>query len=398
MKPLSELIPGGCSTYSKRPARYAANAPGVAYRARGALIDTDKGRLIDYTSALGAIILGYAHGEVSWAARDAVNRGVSFSLPTQLEHDLATRMLDIVPGMEMVRFGKNGNDVTNAAVRIARAHTGRKTVVMFSNGYHGHADWAMTRPPKNGGITGDGETRFVTPFDADELRMALEIGDVACVIMEAVVSGDPVLPDRAYFEQVREICDERRVIFILDEMVTGFRMGFPGALTEYGIRPDMVCYGKAIANGFPLSVLLGSRELMMRIEQDVFYSTTFAGENVSIAAALATLGVLEREDVSSKLAKLGRDLRMQYDALAVTYGFELETDLHGYPQRLMMRWDDPSRKQRFLEALIDNGVLCQGYFNLTLAHADKLIFGQTVQAFEKAFEAVMQFSAAPAAV
>ena len=373
---------GGCNTYSKR--RMPANAPALAWSADGCHVNcSDSRRYVDYVAALGAVILGHGHKEVNDAVHAQIECGVSFSLPTHLEYQLADRMAELT-GFECVRFGKNGNDVTNAAVRVARAHTGRDGVLRFDGSYHGHADPFMTEPPKNGGVPLStlGLTVFVPRFDAAALARKLSSKTIACVITEAAHAGDPRLPPPGWFDEVRTICDHYGVLLILDEMVTGFRAGHPGALTTWQIRPDMACYGKAIANGFPLSVLCGSEALLSHIETDVFFSTTFAGENVSIAAALATLDVLEAEDVALALTVRGRRLIRAYEWSALRHGLGDETYLYGYPSRPMLYFTDPQKKKTFLEAMVGRGYLTQGYFNLMLAH-DDVIINDTIMAFDE---------------
>jgi len=354
------------STYSKYPDRYPANAPRHADRASGAYVEANGRQYIDTTSALGAVILGHQNPDVDRAVVKQIQRGVSFSLPTRLEAELAERLCALVPNGERVRFAKNGYDVTTAAVRIARAVTGRPAVLMYEDGYHGMSD-VFVREPKTGGVPR--ETRDLTVtcvrHDLPSIRQALNTHRPACLIVEAVLTSDPVEPPAGYFDALRQLCSAYGALLVLDEMVTGFRSGHPGAVATYGVQPDLVCYGKALANGWPLSALVGPREYMDRIDADVFMSTTFAGEAVSLAAALATLSVLETQGVAKRLAVAGRRLMNAYNAQAVECG--LDTYFYGYPARPFMRWSDPRQRALFLETLIDNGVLCQGYFNLTLA-------------------------------
>lgn len=372
-------------TYSKCPNRYPSNAPRFADRAHGAYVESDGRIYLDTVSALGAIILGHQDPDVDLAVARQLNRGVSFSLPTRLEGELAERLCAIVPGCERVRLQKNGYDATTAAVRIARAVTGRPRVLMYNGAYHGQSD-VFVRAPKIGGVPRATSDLTVTceRHNLASVGEALHRHKPACLIVEAVSTADPRLPPPGYFRELRSLCSQHGALLILDEMVTGFRSGHPGAVTEYSIEADLVCYGKALANGYPLSALCGPREYMDRIDDDVFCSTTFGGEALSLAAAIATLDVLAEEKVAARLRSAGSRLIATYNEMAVSAG--IDTYLYGYPARPFMHWTDPAEKAAFLEELVRQNVLCQGYVNLTLAMltaTDRLR-----AAFSAAFEAV----------
>ena len=352
----------GAGTYSKAADRWPKNAPQFAERAQGPYIFASDGkRYIDCTSSLGAILLGYGHPEVEAAVAAQAAIGNSFSLPTRLEHDLAERLCALIPCAEMVRFGKNGCDVTGAAVRIARAATGRQHIVY--NGYHGHHDWSMTLPDKNGGVP-----ECMGPFshkmrDLEHLANLLDEFPVAGVIMEPVISATPVIPDPAYWRAVRSLCDHYGTLLILDEMVTFGRLGYPGAVTEWAIDADLWCGAKALGNGYPLTLVAGRRELMQRIEADVFYSTTFAGETTALAAGMKVLDILDRDGLP---VQVGQVFRWGFDDAARHYGLDVRCGSYD------MRPTFYNAPPELLEALVEEGVLCQGYLNVTWAHADVL--------------------------
>ena len=383
---MSHIVPGFAQTYSKAPDKWAPNAPRHAAYGEGPHLYATMGpgdkcprKFIDCTSALGAIILGYRHNEVEARVRKQMGCGSSFSLPTLVEQELAERLVDLIPFADMVRFGKNGADVTGAAVRIARAVTGREFILY--NAYHGHHDWSMGYPPKNGGIPRCMRDRSEKIADChlSALEEALSYSGVAAVVLEPVVTATCQIPDRGYFQEARKLCDEYGALLILDEMVTAFRIGFPGAVTEWDIDADLWCGAKGLGNGYPITALCGRREYMERIEQDVFYSTTFAGEAVSMAAALATLDVLEATGTAA-LESVGNQFRTGVTLALEQHG--VPGEVVGFPSRPVLRDTPPE----LMSALVDQGVLCQGYLNVTLAHTE--VIGDLLRAFDDAIELV----------
>lgn len=364
------ICPSGANTYSKAPDRWPQNAPRKAIEGYGPWVRCDDGqRYVDCTSALGAILLGHRNRVVNEAVEHQLRRGVSFSLPTEIEHELAWRLVQLVPGAEMCRFGKNGTDVVNAAVRLSRAHTERE--IVLRTGYHGHADWAV-EPPMDGGVVGgNSATVRVPPNDLDALEKAIS-RQVAAFVMEPIATHDPVVPTAEYMRGVRALCDRYDVVWIMDEMVTGFRTGWPGAVANYDVSPNLWCGAKALGNGFPITALLGGHDIMRRLERDVFYSTTFAGETVSIAAALACLDEMQRVDVAAEVDRIGRKIQEVYRLAALRAGLESETEVIGYPARPVFRWYHRSAEVAFLETMVSAHVLCQGYINIMLAHAEVL--------------------------
>ena len=380
-------IPGFAQTYSKAPDKWAPNAPRYAAFGKGPYLyasmrpgDQTAEKYIDCTSALGAIILGYRYPEVEARVREQMGCGSSFSLPTLPEQQLAERLVKLIPCAEMVRFGKNGADVTGAAVRIARAVTGKDFILY--NAYHGHHDWSMGYPPKNGGVPRCMRERSQKILDCDlsALEEALGDGNVAAVVLEPVVTVTCQIPERGYFQEARRLCDEHGALLILDEMVTAFRVGFPGAVTKWDIDADLWCGAKGLGNGYPITALCGKREYMERIEQDVFYSTTFAGEAVSMAAALATLDVLEATEAHEQIERAGNQFRTGVTLALEHHG--VPGEVVGFPARPVLRGTPPE----LMAALVDKGVLCQGYLNVTLAHGE--VITDLLEAFNGAIEAV----------
>ena len=363
---MSHLIPSGAQTYSKAPSAYPANAPRRIVAADGAWVTCEDGRqYIDCVSALGAVMLGHNDPAVNHAAFRQMHRVVSASLPTYPESELAERLVKLIPGAEMVRYGKNGNDVVNAAVRIARAHTGRD--IVLRNGYHGHADWCIEYPRAGGVLRANIEARW--HLGEVEFGAAL-LERTAAIVLDPRPAHDPVELPAAMWRDLRQMCDEHGTALILDEMVTGFRGGHPGY--PVGVVPDLWCGAKALGNGWPITVLAGRADLMCRLERDVFYSTTFAGEAVSIAAANACLEEMERTHATATVQALGKLIREAYEQQAASYG--VDTWVESYDARPVLRFRDPEDQRIFGEACIAAGLLLHAapYVNVMVAHEECL--------------------------
>lgn len=392
-------LPVGAQTYSKAPAAYADGADRRAMRAEGPWVTMADGqRYVDYVAGLGAVSLGYGHPRVDRAVREQMGTGVvSTSVATNLEHELAELLVALWEphtGAEAARFAKNGADVTSAAVRLCRAATGRAAVAMMATGYHGAQDWSMARPPRNAGVPMPvrGLTHYVQPGDLASLERVLLAARPACLVMEAVISTAPVAMPAGYYAGVRELCARHGTLVVLDEIVSGFRAGWPGAVATIcpDLWPDLVCMGKGVANGWPLAALLGPWPLMRPVEHDVFMSSTFGGEAVSLAAALATVRHMREVGLPALLAAYGRRLRASWEAEAERGGCgPHDASLIGYDARPVMRWADTQLRDVWLRAALGAGLLVQPGFNLMQAHLDDPgVEVATTAVFRHAFRAV----------
>lgn len=294
----TQKIPLGSQTFSKSHLFYPGGAaPLYVTHGDGARIfDVDGNDYVDLVGALHPIVLGYRDPDVDDAVRRQLNRaGMSFSLATSLEIDLADVLCDLIPCAEMVRFGKTGTDVTTAAVRLARVYTSAKHVLV--GGYHGWADWSIsTQEDKNFGIPTEIQdlTYAISPDNPQAIEEILDRlrGDIAAIVVE---------PTGWNLGHLRNICDKNDIVLIFDEIQTGFRYTLGGAQKWYGVTPDLACFGKAMGNGMPISALVGRKEIMGRLAPpDVaFFSGTFFGDTLSIAAALATIEKLDKNDIIS---------------------------------------------------------------------------------------------------
>lgn len=315
-----KVIPRASQTLSKAPDQFVYGvSPYAIKRGAGCKVwDVDGNEYLDLTASLGPSILGHRHPVVEEAVRKQRESGTIFGLPGDLEVELAERLCEMIPFIEMVRFGMNGADVTTAAVRVARAYTERDHVAKC--GYHGWPDWTIaTNQMRNRGVPQ--ATRDLThEFSYNNLPSLERIfqdhpNQIAAVIMEPL---DAEMPKPGFLEGVKELAHRNGAVFIFDELITGFRIALGGAAEYFKVEPDLVCYGKAVSGGEPMSVLGGKKEIMSVLD-DVFFSFTYAGFLPSIAAALATLDFMKKNDVQSKIWKTGNMLLNGYQSLANKY-------------------------------------------------------------------------------
>jgi len=249
--------------------------------------DVDNNWFLDFVMGLGVVTLGYCYPAVDYAIKEQLLDGISFSLPHPLEVELSELLIEIIPCAEMVRFGKTGSCVTEAAVRLARAYTGKKYIIYW--GYHGTHDFYASITDKSLGTLPE-LAQYMLPFKYNDLgsvlaQFDLHPDDVAAVIMEPMIIEEPV---SEFLEAVKTICHQNEALLIFDEMVTGFRWSLGGAQEFFAVTPDLATFGKGIANGMPLAALVGRQEIMQRME-DIMISTTFGGETLSLAAAKVTI-------------------------------------------------------------------------------------------------------------
>jgi glutamate-1-semialdehyde aminotransferase len=305
----STLIPGASQTLSKGPSQWVQGvAPAYLERADGAHVwDVDGNRYLDFPMALGPIMLGHRHPAVEQAIIEQLQSGITFSLPHPIEIEVAERVVALVPYAERVRFAKSGSDATSAAVRLARANTGRERVIV--TGYHGWHDWYIGSTTRHRGVPRAVRSLVETVAfgDMQALSAALERcpGEVACLVCEPVGTIEPA---PALLNEMIELAHSHGALVVFDEVISGFRLAPGGAQEYFGVRADLVCFGKALGNGMPISALAGPAEAMDGL-QDVFFSGTHGGETLSLAAARATLDVLACEPVHEHLWRLGRRLQ-----------------------------------------------------------------------------------------
>ena len=297
-----KILPGGVDS----PVRYFEPYPFFAASARGSkLVTADHKTLTDYCMGYGAMLLGHGHPSVLDAARAQLDNGTLYCVPTELEIKLAELIAKAVPCADMVRLVNTGSEATMNAIRLARAFTKKKKVIKFDGGYHGAHDYVLVKAgsgaaslPASEGVLEEASAQTVgAPYnDAAELERTIEKNrDSACLIMEPVLANiGLVLPDKNYLSDVRKITQQNDVVLIFDEVVTGFRLALGGAGEFFGIRPDLATFAKALGNGFPIGAITGRKEIMQQLAPagKVYQASTFAGNPVSVSAAIAVLSTL----------------------------------------------------------------------------------------------------------
>lgn len=314
-----KYIPGGVNS-PVRAFKSVGDVPRFIEKAKGSHIwDVDGNEYVDYVCSWGPMILGHAHPKVVEAVKKQAEKGTSYGAPTELEVELAKMIVELVPSVEKVRMVNSGTEATMSAIRLARGYTGRNKVIKFEGGYHGHVDSLLVKAgsglttfgvPTSPGIPEDFAKYTITvPFnDIDALKKVLdEVGDdVAAVIMEPVMANAGlILPEPGFLEKVREITQEKGVVLIFDEVITGFRLSLGGAQEYFGITPDLSCFGKIIGGGLPVGAFGGKREIMdyLAPEGPVYQAGTLSGNPLAMAAGIATLKELQREGVYEELRR-----------------------------------------------------------------------------------------------
>jgi glutamate-1-semialdehyde 2,1-aminomutase len=350
-----ESIAQGALTNSKRPACLVRGVyPTHLKRGLGCHVWDMQGRqYVDFIGGLGCNLLGYANGEVNAAAIDRLNQGVTLSLSTPLEVECAEKVKEIFPFVERVKFLKTGSDACNAAVRIARAKTGRALV--YSEGYHGWGDDFVSLSAPALGVPSRG---WMRPFPLPEEALK----SAAAVIVEPVMT-DMGEERQKWLQELRDACTKAGTLLIFDEVITGFRFPKLSVSNYYGIFPDLICLGKAMANGLPLSVVGGKRDVMECGEY--FVSSTFAGETVSLAAALKTMTLLQtnKYDVSYLWQK-GQQFITEFNSIAADVVM-----IDGYPTRGVLR-GEPLLKAIFMQEACRAGILFGPSWFFNFKHID----------------------------
>lgn len=369
------VIPLGTQTFSKSKTQFPFGvSPFFIERGSGSRVwDVDGNEYIDFANSLAAITLGYCDPDVDAAVVKQLSRGVIFSLPHPLEISVAEQIVEMVPCAEMVRFGKNGSDATAGAIRLARAFTSRDHVLVC--GYHGWQDWYIGSTARNRGVPrSTQELTHAFPYnDISALQRLLEQypGAIAAVILEPMNLREP---DSNFLSMVREVTHDHGALLILDETVTGFRYSNGGAQDYFGVVPDLATFGKGLANGYPLSAIAGKREIM-KLMEEIFFSFTFGGETLSLAAANATLLKLRNEPVLQTIAQRGEVLKSGVAKLIVDLRLGEVVTITGHPSWTFLSFHDTPTatqwqlKTLFLQEVFQRGILTLGTHNLSYAHS-----------------------------
>ncbi len=388
-----DLIPGGAHTYAKGDDQYPAGMAPVIEGGTGCRVrDIDGNEYVEFGSGLRSNLLGHGFEPVLRAARRWLDDGVNFVRPHRIELEAAERITDLIPSAEMVKFGLNGSDATTAAVRLARAYTGRDMVaVCRDQPFFSTDDWFIVTTPMSAGIP-EATRRLTAAFsynDLDDLAALFDMypGQIAAVVMEAEAGGPPA---PGYFDGVRRLCDRHGALLVLDEMITGFRWHERGAQFVHGIEPDLCTFGKGIANGFPVSALAGRRDVMRLggfvddADRVFLLSQTAGAQPWALAAMLAAIDCYEQDRISDRLQSIGGELRRRVDEVVAGAGLSSYFEVRGRDCNLtyLARDDAGQPSQAFrtlvLQEFVDRGILAPS-FVVCAAH-DAAAIEQTVEA------------------
>jgi glutamate-1-semialdehyde 2,1-aminomutase/spore coat polysaccharide biosynthesis protein SpsF len=391
LKRAKKVIPLGTQTFSKSFQQYPDGAaPLFLTHGQGCRVwDVDGNEFVDMVAGLLPVLLGYCDPDVDTAIRDQLEHGISFSLATELEVEVAELLTEIIPCAEMVRFGKNGSDATTGCVRVARAATGRDRILIC--GYHGWHDWYVAATVRNKGIP-DVLSQLAqrVPYnDLDAVQKAFRAnpGEIAALVIEPMSA---ISPDDGYLAELKSLVHSEGALLVFDEIITGFRFALGGAQEYFGVTPDLAAFGKAMGNGMPISAVVGRANLMMEMEE-VFFSSTFGGEALSLAAAKSVIRKLQGNPVIESLWTNGGLLAKRVRQLIVTHGLSDSVSLKGAaPWTILAFQDTPtaskeSIKTMFMKEMLANGVLIAASNNMTYAHQSEDV-AQVVAAYNNVFE------------
>jgi glutamate-1-semialdehyde 2,1-aminomutase len=378
------LIPGGSHTYAKGDDQYPEQAPGFIVRGKGCHVwDLDGNEYIEYGMGLRAVTLGHAFDPVVEAAYKQMQLGTNFSRPAKIEVDLAETMHDLIDGSDMVKFAKNGSDVTTAALKLARAYTGRDLVAICGDQpFFSVDDWFICTTVVNAGIP-ESISRMTLKFRYNDLASLRQLFDqhpnqIACVVLEPETVSPPA---PGYLAQVKQLCEERGAVLLLDETITGFRWHLSGAQKFHGVVPHLSTFGKAMGNGFAIAALVGKRDIMRLggLDHDqprVFLlSTTHGAESHALAASLETIRFYREHQVVDSLWRQGERLRGLVNRSITENNLEGFFEVAGRPCNLIFATYDQNRQRSqpfrtlFMQELIRRGVIGPS-FVVSYSHSD----------------------------
>lgn len=402
-KKAHNLIPGGAHTYAKGDDQYPERSPGFIARGKGCHIwDVDGNEFIEYGMGLRAVTLGHAYDSVVEAAHRQMVLGNNFNRPAPIELECAEMLQSMVPGAEMVKFAKDGSTVLTAALKLARAYTGRDLVAICGNSpFFSYNDWFIGTTAMDGGVSRV-EVELTVKFnynDIDSLKKLFEQYPerIAMVLLEPARTDEP---KDNFLQQVIDVSHQHGALVTLDETISGFRFHRGGAQSLYGVVPDLSCFGKALANGFSLSALTGLRKVMERgglyhdRERVFLLSTTHGAEGPSLAAAIETMRIYRDEPVIEHLYRVGERLRAGIEQVTGALGIGEHLFVAGRPCNLLYSTLDHERKPSqpfrtlFMQELIRWGVLAPSFI-VSYSHSDADI-DYTIEAFSRAAKVYRQ--------
>ncbi|MFO1188952.1 MAG: glutamate-1-semialdehyde 2,1-aminomutase [Alphaproteobacteria bacterium] len=392
-------IVGGAHTYSKGDDQFPALSPAAIARGRGGRVwDIDGNEYVDCGLGLGSVSLGHAYEPVLAAVREQLELGSAFQRPASIELDLAGEFLALTPGMERIKFAKNGSNVTTAAVKLSRAFTGRPLVAFPKNHpVYSFDDWFIGRSAVASGVP-EPIVRLSVTYDSTRPETLAQLfrdypGQIACVITEPeeTLGGSPDT-----IRAVQRLARDNNAIFILDEMVTGFRAGFPGCYTNHGFEPDLVTWGKAVGNGFSFCALTGRADVMdlggigaTGRERVFLLSSTHGGETHTLAAARAVIREYRERNVIERHRELVSRVVSGMRSTVHGHGLDKELEIHASPWRVVTVCRDGTGavsadlRTLLLQEMIGRGILFQGVYLPCFTHSDADV-AQILRAFDAA--------------
>jgi len=376
-------IPLGSQTFSKSKVQYpVGNAPLFIDRGKGTFVwDIDGNKYIDLVNGLASITIGYCNKSIDSDVKKQMKKGTIFTLPGILEAEVAELIIQTVPSAEMVRFAKNGSDATTAAIRLARAYTNRDDIAIC--GYHSWQDWYIGTTSMNRGVPESVKSLSHT-FKYNDVASLESIfnsypNKIAAIIMEPMNSE---YPKDNFLQKVKDLAGKNGAMLIFDETITGYRFSSGGAQHEFGVIPDLTTLGKGIANGYPLSALVGKKEIMKDLEK-VFFSGTFGGELLSLAAAKSVIQMHIKSDVTSKISSIGMRVSQELEKIILNHNLGAFLNLTGHPTWKFLNWfgnstlSAPQIKTYFMQEMFKKGILVLSTHNnslsLTGSIADRVI-------------------------
>jgi glutamate-1-semialdehyde 2,1-aminomutase len=416
MKRARQVIPGGVNSPVRAFGAVGGHARFISHASGASIEDVDGNRYIDYVASWGAIIVGHAHPVVVDAVRAAAARGMSFGAPTDLEIELAERVIEWVPSVERIRFVSSGTEAVMSAVRLARAATRRDLILKFDGGYHGHSNELLAQAgsgvatlgiPGTAGVTAAAvKDTLQAPYNSiDEVADAFRVypDQIAAVLVEPIAGNmGLVLPQPGFLDALRKMCDQHGALLVFDEVITGFRVGRGGAQELYGVRPDLTCFGKVIGGGMPVGAYAGRADLMQQMapEGTVFQAGTLSGNPVAMTAGLAVLGLLSEPRVYQRLGQLSARLSEGLCKLASEAGIPFVCESQGglfgffFHEGPVRCYSDAAKSnvkrfRAFFHALLDQGVyIAPSAYEAgfpTTAHNEADI-DRTLEAAQRAFK------------
>lgn len=393
------LIPAGAHTYSRTDEVFPGNAPKIIERSKGVYTwDVDGNKYLDYGMACRSVTVGYDYDRISEAAIRQIHNGNTATKASRIEVEAAEKMCDLFPWVDMIKFAKNGSTVTSAAIKLARAYTGKKYIARCrEHAFFSYDDWFIGSTVMNAGVPTEIQslTLQFSFNDIDSVKTLFEEykGEIAALIMEPCDTQEPI---NNFLQEVKKLCTEYGVVYILDEMITGFRWDLQGACKYYGVEPDLVTFGKGMANGFSVAALGGKREIMNLggltpgKERVFLISTTHGAEMSSLGALVETINVYEELNVTNHIWDMGKRLVSGLNEIAKEFSLQEYFYIEGAACSPNLVVCDQNKKSSFayktvfLYEMLEQGILMP-YIAIAYEHEEKEI-DRTLEAARKAIK------------